>query len=66
MDTLFSQINLSPVKVDKEGVITLPNYNIEIKMPPLPRSLYILYLLHPQGISFSALHEHQQLLKKFT
>lgn len=64
MDTLFSQINLSPVKVDKEGVITLPNYNIEIKMPPLPRSLYILYLLHPQGISFSALHEHQQLLKK--
>lgn len=64
VDTLFSQINLSPVKVDKEGVITLPNYNIEIKMPPLSRSLYILYLLHPQGISFSTLHEHQQLLKK--
>jgi hypothetical protein len=64
MDTLFSQINLSPVKVDKEGVITLPNYNIEIKMPPLSRSLYILYLLHPQGISFSTLHEHHQLLKK--
>lgn len=64
MDTLFSQINLSPVKVDREGVITLPNYNIEIKMPPLSRSLYILYLLHPQGISFSTLHEHQLLLKK--
>lgn len=62
MDTLFSQINLSPVRVDKEGVITLPDYELEIKMPPLSRALYILYLLHPKGISFLTLHEHQKLL----
>lgn len=62
MDTLFSQINLSPVRVDKEGLITLPDYELEIKMPPLSRALYILYLLHPKGISFLTLHEHQKLL----
>lgn len=62
MDTLFSQINLSTVRVDKEGVITLPDYDLEIKMPPLSMAIYILYLLHPKGISFLSLDEHQELL----
>ncbi|MDD2437896.1 MAG: hypothetical protein PHG27_04290 [Massilibacteroides sp.] len=62
MDTLFSQINLSPVRVDKEGVITLPDYGIEIKMPPLSKIIYILCLLHPEGVCFSSLQEYQKLL----
>ncbi len=62
MDTLFSQINLSPVKVDKVGVITLPDYGIEIKMPPLSKIIYILCLLHPEGVCFSSLQEYQKLL----
>ena len=51
---------LSPIHIDENGRIFLPDYqNIEITMPPLSKALYILYLHHPEGISFSSLYKYE-------
>lgn len=47
---------LSRMVVTEEGRILLPDYdNMEIYMEPLPKALYILFLKHPEGISFKGL-----------
>ena len=47
---------LSRLVVDKDFRIILPDYNnIEIKMSPLPKAVYLLFLLHPEGIPFKKL-----------
>lgn len=47
---------LSRLVVDEEFRIFLPDYNnIEITMAPLPKAVYILFLLHPEGIPFKKL-----------
>ena len=43
--------------------IFLPDYNnVEIKMPPLSKAIYLLYLRHPEGIKFSNLPEYRKEL----
>ncbi|MCR5042860.1 MAG: hypothetical protein K6A93_01770 [Bacteroidaceae bacterium] len=45
------------------GRIFLPDYNnVEIKMPPLSKAIYLLYLHHPEGIKFSYLPEYRKEL----
>ena len=45
------------------GRIFLPDYNnIEIKMPPLSKAIYLLYLHHPEGIKFSYLPDYRKEL----
>lgn len=45
------------------GRIFLPDYNnVEIKMPPLSKAIYLLYLRHPEGIKFSYLPEYRKEL----
>ena len=45
------------------GRIFLPDYNnMEIKMPPLSKAIYLLYLRHPEGIKFSYLPDHRNEL----
>ena len=45
------------------GRIFLPDYNnMEIKMPPLSKALYMLYLRHPEGIMFSYLPDYRDEL----
>ena len=47
---------LSRLVIDKDFRIFLPDYNnIEITMSPLPKAVYILFLLHPEGIPFKQL-----------
>lgn len=47
---------LSRLIIDKDFRIFLPDYNnIEITMAPLPKAVYILFLLHPEGIPFKQL-----------
>lgn len=43
------------------GRIFLPDYNNkEIKMPPLSKAIYMLYLRHPEGIKFADLPEYRK------
>lgn len=45
------------------GRIFLPDYNnMEIKMHPLSKALYMLYLRHPEGIMFSYLPDYRDEL----
>lgn len=47
---------LSRLVVTADSRIMLPDYdNMEIYMEPLPKTLYIFYLKHPEGISFKGL-----------
>lgn len=42
------------------GRIFLPDYNnMEIKMPPLSKAVFMLYLRHPEGIMFSYLPDYR-------
>lgn len=42
------------------GRIFLPDYNNkEIRMPPLSKAIYMLYLRHPEGIKFADLPEYR-------
>lgn len=45
------------------GRIFLPDYNnMEIKMPPLSKAIFMLYLRHPEGIMFSYLPDYRNEL----
>ena len=45
------------------GRIFLPDYNnLEIKMHPLSKAIYLLYLRHPEGIMFSYLPDYREEL----
>ena len=51
---------LSKLKIDKKYKIFLPEFgNIEIKLRPLEKALYFLFLRYPEGIYHSSLSEHR-------
>jgi len=54
---------LSRLKIDRQQRIYLPEFgNIEIKLRPLEKALYFLFLAHPEGIFRSSLSEHRETL----
>lgn len=60
-----SQLNppLSEIVVTKDFEIVLPGYNnTVIKMSPLPKAVYLLFLRHPGGIRFKELPEYREEL----
>ena len=47
------------------GRIFLPDYNnMEIKMHPLSKAIYLLYMRHPEGITFSYLPDYRKELQQ--
>ena len=53
----------SKIQIRRNGRIYLSDYsNLEIKMPTLEKTLYILFLRHPEGIYISSLNEYRQEL----
>ena len=51
--------------VTKDMRIILPDYNdMEIKMEPLVKAVYILFLKHPEGIIFKHLPDYREELTK--
>jgi hypothetical protein len=57
-----SQI-FSPIHIDKDYSIFLPFYgNREIKLHALPKTVYVLFLKHPEGIRFKELFMYEDEL----
>jgi len=54
---------LSRLIITKDWRIFLPDYNnMEIKMEPLVKSVYLLFLRHPEGIAFKQLPDYREEL----
>ena len=54
---------LSRLVITSDYKIILPDYNdMEIKMEPLPKAIYILFLRHPNGIRFKDLPDYRDEL----
>lgn len=63
-EVLSSQRRLSSLFISKNYNIYLKDYEMkEVKMTPLPKSLFLLFLNHPEGILFKDLSDyHDELL----
>lgn len=48
--------------IDKKGKILLPTFNLEIKLTPLFKTLYLFLLSKPNGVSVSELSNHKEEL----
>ena len=56
---------LSRLVITKDYRILLPDYNnMEIKMEPLAKAVYLLFLNHPEGIMFKCLPDYREELTK--
>ncbi len=56
---------LSRMVITKDGRILLPDYNdMEIKMEPLVKAVYLLFLRHPEGIVFKQLPDYREELTR--
>lgn len=53
---------LSILKINDEYRILLVDYNLEIKLSHLTKSLYLLFLNHPEGILLTELNKHRNEL----
>lgn len=57
---------LSRLIVDARMNITLPDFgNIRIRLRPIEKALYRLFLDHPEGIRMIDLHEHRETLHRY-
>jgi len=56
-------VKLSRLTITKDYRIFLPDYhNLEITMTPLPKAVYFLFLMHPEGILFKHLPDYRDEL----
>ena len=56
---------LSRMVITKDYRIVLPEYNnLEIKMEPIAKAVYLLFLNHPEGILFKNLPDYREELTK--
>lgn len=57
---LASEIQLSRLHITSQNHIFLPDYNNrEIKMTPLVKAVFFLFLRHPEGIAFKTLPDYR-------
>ena len=56
-------LTLSRLVITKDFRLLLPDYNnMEIKMEPLAKAVYLLFLKHPEGILFKCLPDYRKEL----
>lgn len=54
---------MSRIIIDKNGRIFLPDYSsIEVKMPYLPKTVFLFFLMHKEGIEFKSMHNYMHEL----
>jgi hypothetical protein len=55
---LNESVKLSRLRITRQFKILLVDYDKEIKMGPLPKTIFLFYLCHPEGVRFSYLQDH--------
>ena len=61
-EKLKNQIVLSKLAIKKDCSIMLSDYNKEVRMEPIVKAVYLLYLNHPEGITFKCLPDYRKEL----
>ena len=62
---IFSSQELSQLVIDNDLHLRLPLYqNAEIKLHPLSKALYVLFLRHPEGIELRNIDQHRDELEQ--
>lgn len=61
-EKLKNKIVHSKLTIRKDCTIMLSDYNKEVKMEPIVKAVYLLYLNHPEGISFKCLPDYRKEL----
>ena len=62
-DKLKHQIKFSRITIAKDYTILLTDYdNKEVKMEPIVKAIYLLFLRHPEGIAFKSLPDYRKEL----
>ena len=61
-DKLKHQVKFSRLTIKKDGTIMLSDYNKEVRMEPMTKAVFLLFLKHPEGIAFKALPDYRKEL----
>lgn len=62
-ETGYNEGQMSRILIDKGGRIFLPEYApMEVKMPYLPKTVFIFFLIHKEGIEFKSMYNYLQEL----
>lgn len=57
---LDQKVKLSRIRITKRNKILLADYDIEVKMGPLPKTVFLFFLRHPEGMRFVDLQDYKQ------
>jgi len=58
----MNAIKISRLTIAKDCTILLSDYQKEVKMEPIVKAIYLLYLKHPEGIAFKCLPDYRKEL----
>ena len=59
---LNQNVKLSRLRITKHYKIILVDYDKEIKMGPLPKTVFLFFLRHPEGVMFSHMQDYRDEL----
>jgi len=57
---LEPKVKLSRIRITKRNKILLVDYDMEVKMGPLPKTVFLFFLRHPEGMRFVDLQDYKQ------
>lgn len=57
-----NKVVLSKLTITKDYSILLSDYNTEVKLEPIVKAIYLLFLNHPEGIVFKCLPDYRKEL----
>lgn len=60
---LDEDIKLSQIRITRQYDIMLVDYDKEVKMGPLPKTVFLFFLRHPEGVRLSYLQDHVDELR---
>ena len=61
---LNQNVKMSRLRITRHYKILLVDYDKEIKMGPLPKTVFLFFLRHPEGVMFSHLQDYKDELRE--